>query len=316
MKDKHNNKHNNKHNRKDENNQRDKRKEKYISFNRKVKRFYITHDISPRFYRSTQSKITNILTSEKDVDYIECNYGGAVCLFIKKKDVEIAKGTMLYCHGGGYNTGDLEYCKILGGKLAKVSKMNVISFLYPLTPENPYPTQLLTAVKVYKDVLLEFGEIDVIAGDSAGGHLALSLVQKIKNTDISMPKKLILMSPWTDLTLSGESYKTKKDVDVSLTPEYMEYIRKCFCKTNDYKSPLISPVFANFTNFPKTLIQVGTDEILLWDSLMLFDNMRKYNVNVKIDIHEKAGHVFQMFPEKVMPQEAKAMIEIEKFLLN
>lgn len=291
-------------------------KQKYILFNNKIKKFYVKHEISPRLHRKTQSNLTNIITSEKDVDYTECSYGNAAGLMMKRKNIEKTVGTILYCHGGGYNTGDLSYCKILGSKLAKVSNMNVIAFLYPLTPENPYPSQLLHAMKVYREIAEEFGEITAIVGDSAGGHLALGMLQKIRNSDMPMPKKAIFMSPWTDLTLSGESYVTKKNVDVSLTPLYMEFIRKCFCKMEKYESPLISPLFADFSGFPKTLIQVGTDEILLDDSVRLSENMKKFGVEVEFEVYEGVGHVFQMFPEKVMPQEGEAMVAISDFLLN
>lgn len=106
------------------------------------------------------------------------------------------------------------------------------------------------------------------------------------------------MSPWTDLTASGQSYETKKDVDPVLDAGYIGEMVHNYAEGQDLKEPLISPLFGDFTEFPSTYIQVGSNEVLLEDSMMLHEKMVKANVPVRIDVFDGMWHVFQMSPFK------------------
>lgn len=133
------------------------------------------------------------------------------------------KYVILYCHGGGYSTGSRLYARTLTGKLAMSTSMDVLSFDYRLAPEHPYPAALDDAMKVWNYLmLLGYGARDVIlAGDSAGGNLALTLTLKLKKEKRLMPRGLVLMSPWTDLTSSGKSHQTKAKIDPVLNAAYL-----------------------------------------------------------------------------------------------
>ncbi len=210
------------------------------------------------------------------------------------------KYIILYCHGGGYSTGSSLYARTLTSKLAMSTSMDVLSFDYRLAPENPYPAATQDAMRVWNYLmLLGYGARDIIvAGDSAGGNLALSLTLKLKEEGRLLPRGLVLMSPWTDLTSSGKSHQTKADIDPVLNAAYLEDMIQNYAAGQNLEDPYISPLFGEYEGFPPTYIQVGGNEILLDDSAMLYRKMLKANVSVKLDTFEGMWHVFQMSPFK------------------
>ena len=210
------------------------------------------------------------------------------------------KYVILYCHGGGYSTGSSLYARTLTGKLAMSTSMDVLSFDYRLAPEHPYPAAMQDAMQVWNYLmLLGYGARDIIlAGDSAGGNLALSLTLKLKEEERLLPRGLVLMSPWTDLTSSGKSHASKADIDPVLNAAYLEEMIRNYASDQDLKNPLISPLYGAYEGFPPTYIQVGGNEILLDDSVRLYKKLLKANVSVKLDVFKGMWHVFQMSPFK------------------
>jgi acetyl esterase/lipase len=176
--------------------------------------------------------------------------------------------------------------------------MDVLSFDYRLAPEYPYPAALQDAVKAWNYLmLLGYGARDVIvAGDSAGGNLALSLVFKLKEEERLLPRGLVLLSPWTDLTSSGKSHETRKELDPVLDEAYLERMIQNYAPSENLENPMISPLFGDFSGFPKTYIQAGDNEILLSDAVSLQKKMSRDGVSAKIDIYKGMWHVFQMSP--------------------
>lgn len=210
------------------------------------------------------------------------------------------KYVILYCHGGGYSTGSSLYARTLTSKLAMSTSMDVLSFDYRLAPENPYPAATEDAMRVWNFLmLLGYGARDIIlAGDSAGGNLALSLTLKLKEQGRLLPRGLILMSPWTDLTSSGKSHETKAKIDPVLDAGYLAEMIHNYAPEQNLEDPFISPLFGDYDGFPPTYIQVGGNEILLDDSVMLYKKLLKANVSVKLDKFDGMWHVFQMSPFK------------------
>ncbi len=210
------------------------------------------------------------------------------------------KYIILYCHGGGYSTGSSLYARTLTGKLAASTSMDVLSFDYRLAPEHPYPAATEDAMQVWNYLmLLGYGARDIIlAGDSAGGNLALSLTLKLKEEGRLLPRGLVLMSPWTDLTSSGKSYISKAEIDPVLNGAYLEKMIRNYAEGQELTNPLISPLFGDYVGFPPTYIQVGNNEILLDDSVMLYKKLLKANVSVKLEMFKGMWHVFQMSPFK------------------
>lgn len=210
------------------------------------------------------------------------------------------KYVILYCHGGGYSTGSRVYARTLTTKLAMSTSMDVLSFDYRLAPEHPYPAATEDAMKVWNYLmLLGYGARDVIlAGDSAGGNLALSLALQLKAQKRLLPRGLILMSPWTDLTASGQSHETKAAIDPVLNAGYLAEMTGNYAAEEKLNDPFISPLFGDYEGFPPVYIQVGENEVLLDDSVMLYRKLLHANVSVRLDRFPGMWHVFQMSPMK------------------
>ena len=145
-------------------------------------------------------------------------------------------------------TGSYKYGRTVTTKLATSTFMDVFSFDYRLAPEHPFPGALEDAVKAWDYLmLLGYGARDVIvAGDSAGGNLALALVMKLREEGRILPRGLLLMSPWTDMTLSGDSYESRAEVDPILDRAYIEKAVLSYVKNQETKNPLFLEIFADF----------------------------------------------------------------------
>ncbi len=251
-------------------------------------------------HRQSQDHFGVLLGSNKEVDIKELEIDGIHGEWISVNRAHMKKYIILYCHGGGYSTGSSIYARTLTTKFATSTSMDVLCFDYRLAPEHPYPAATEDAMKIWNDLmLLGYGARDIIvAGDSAGGNLALSLVLKLKQEGRLLPRGVILMSPWTDLTASGKSHVTRAEIDPVLNADYLKEMTTNYAAGEDLKNPLISPLFGNFTGFPPTYIQVGDNEMLLNDATMLHKRMVKANVSVKMDVFKGMWHVFQMSPFK------------------
>ena len=206
---------------------------------------------------------------------------------------------VLYCHGGGYTCGQLGYARILASKLALATGFDVLSFEYRLAPEHPFPAAIEDAVAMWDYLMyMGYGARDVIvAGDSAGGNLALELALKLKEQGRAQPRGLVLFSPWTDMTASGKSYRTCKALDPMLTMEYIAAVREAYTGPDaDWSRPCYSPLFADLRGLPPTLVQVGTNEILKSDSERLVENLQKAGVYAQLEVYPECWHVFQQMP--------------------
>ena len=251
-------------------------------------------------HRQSQDNIGTILGANKEISYEGLSISGIPAEWVSVNRKHMKKYIILYCHGGGYKTGSYKYARTLTSKLASGTSMDVLCFDYRLAPEHPYPAALEDALKVWDYLMhLGYGSRDIIvAGDSAGGNLMLALTLKLKEENRMLPRGLICMSPWTDLTLSGKSHESRKEVDPILTKTYLDSAIEAYALEEDLYNPFISPLFGDFEYFPPTYIQVGDNEILLHDSIYLYKKMLKANVMVKMDVYKGMWHVFQMSPIK------------------
>ena len=161
---------------------------------------------------------------------------------------------------------------------------------------------------------LGYGAKDVVlAGDSAGGNMALVLCLALRRAGRMLPGALLLMSPWTDMTASGASYSERAEADPILTNEYIQAVREAYAPGADYSRPEFSPLFGDFSAFPPALIQVGTHEILYSDSERLAERMKAAGCYCRLEVWENMWHVFQMAPAK---KSAAAMESMAHFLLE
>lgn len=269
----------------------------------------------PEKQRQSQENMGIILKNTKEITYSEFQIENMRAEWVRVNRAHMKKHVILYCHGGGYSAGSCVYARTLTSKLAMATSMDVLCFDYRLAPEHPYPAALEDAIKVWDYLmLLGYGAKDVIvAGDSAGGNLALSLVHILKEEDRMLPVGLVLMSPWTDLTCSGKSHETKAQIDPVLNAEYLDRARYAYAIQRDMTDPKISPLFGDFHGFPPTYIQVGDNEVLYSDAVRLQRRMAAARVSVKLDHFEGMWHVFQMTPIK---KSYMAMDKIAEFIFD
>ena len=265
--------------------------------------------------RHSQDNIGAFWGNTKEVTYTEFQIDNIKAEWTCVNRAHMKKYVILYCHGGGYSAGSCIYARTLTSKLAMSTAMDVLCFDYRLAPEHPYPAAIEDAVRVWDYLmLLGYGARDVIvAGDSAGGNLALALVNKLKATGRLLPRGLVLMSPWTDLTCSGKTHETKADVDPVLDAEYLNRARFAYAGEQDMTDPMISPIFGDFKGFPSTYIQVGDNEMLYSDATKLHRKMASAKVSVRFDHYEGMWHVFQMSPIK---KAYAAMDKIAEFIFD
>ena len=239
------------------------------------------------------------------------NFQGA---WIMPKD-ERRTGVILYLHGGGYTCGSLEYAKGFASTLATECGVRVFCAAYRLAPEHPYPAAVEDAVRAWDYLMYQgYGAGNVtVAGDSAGGNLALVLCRRLRADGRRMPRALLLMSPWTDMTMSGPSYQERAESDPMLTPDYIEAVRRAYAGGRDFRDPDLSPLLGDLSGFPPTLIQVGDHEILYSDAASLGAALRQAQVPCRLEVSAGMWHVFQMFPTR---KAAAAMDSAARFLLE
>lgn len=221
---------------------------------------------------------------------------------------------ILYLHGGGYCFCSPNTHRGLAARLALATPARVLLVGYRLAPEYPFPAALEDALASYF-WLLDEGIVPnqiVIAGDSAGGGLTLASAIRLRDDNAPLPAALVCLSPWTDLTFSGESIRALANVDPVLRWREVPSVRYY---TGDYlpDHPLISPLFADLHALPPTLIHVGSQEILLDDSRRLAEKMRACDVDVTLEIWPGMWHVFQIFAPFV-PEAERSIEKIGAFI--
>lgn len=251
-------------------------------------------------HRQSQDTLGAILGNTKDINYREVDVSGMYGEWVSVNRAHTRKHVILHCHGGGYSTGSSLYARTLTSKLAASASMDVLCFDYRLAPEHPYPAAGEDAMKAWNYLMLMgYGAKDVIlTGDSAGGNMALALTLRLKEEGRLLPGGIVLMSPWTDLTSSGESFETKMDLDPVLNRTYIDRMIRNYAPDRDLRDPLISPLYGNFAGFPPTYVQVGENEILLSDAQRLHRALVEANVPARMDTYPGMWHVFQMSPMK------------------
>lgn len=263
--------------------------------------------------RKGQELLGHLVAPMRGMEWETFDLDGMPAAWCRPERGHDRRHVILYCHGGGYTSGNLGYARILAAKLANCTGYEVLTFEYRLAPEHPFPAPLEDGLKAWDYLMhLGYGARDVtVAGDSAGGNLALILTMAIRDLGRIMPRCLVLFSPWTDLTASGKSYVEKADCDPILTMDYIHAVRGAYAPGRELKSPMLSPLFGDFRGFPPVLIHVGTHELLMSDSVRLRDHLVQAGIPCRLEVWQDMWHVFQMFPLK---RASQAMERVADFL--
>ena len=223
-----------------------------------------------------------------------------------------SSGMILFLHGGGYVCGELDYVNGFGSSLAAENERKVFAPAYRLAPESPYPAALEDVLESYEYLLsCGYGAEDIfLCGESAGGGLVYALLLKLKEKGLPMPRGVIALSPWVDLTFSGKSFLTNKDRDPSLTKERLEYYASLY--GGDALDPFVSPVFGNLEGLPPSIVFVGGAEILLDDSVLLHNTLLEKGNQSRLVVTKDMWHVYTLYDG--LKESQKDMNKIRDFI--
>ncbi len=224
---------------------------------------------------------------------------------------ERRQGVILYLHGGGFTCGDLEYSTGVGSLLAVQTGTRVFCAAYRLAPENPYPAAPDDVLEAYRYLLDKGYDAShiTLCGESAGGGLCYTLCLRLRELGLPMPCGIIAISPWTDLTASGESYTLNRDNDPSMTEELLTFFADSY--TKDRKNPMVSPLFADLTGMPPSLIFVGGDEIMRSDAEEMHKRLLSAGCKSQLITAPERWHAYVLYG---LTEDQKDLSQLNRFL--
>jgi len=225
------------------------------------------------------------------------------------------RSTILYLHGGGYCIGSINTHRGMVTHISAAAGIKSLLIDYRLAPEHPYPAAVEDSTAAYKWLLSQgvaSGDI-IIAGDSAGGGLTVSTLVSLKAKGIPLPAAAVLISPWVDLAMTGDSVISKAEIDPVVTKEGLIEMAEAYMDVTDPRTPLASPLYADLEGLPPMLIHVGTSEILLDDSTRLVDRATKAGVEVTLNAAEGMCHIWHFFTI-MLPEALESINEVAGFV--
>lgn len=262
--------------------------------------------------RARQEKTARIFRLPKQIQCQKVIAHGVPSEWIKSPDS--SSGIILYVHGGAYVLGSVNSHRELIARLVMASKCNSLAINYRLAPENPFPAALEDMIAAYRWLLEEGIDASriVFAGDSAGGGLAIAALIALRDAGIPLPAGAVCLSPWLDLALSGRSIANNAKLDPILSSKILEGYANYYTGTQETTHPLISPLYADLKGLPPISIHVGTNEILLDDSIRFSKQAQQAGVDINLEIWDEMFHVFQLF--SFLPKTPKCMEQISAFI--
>ncbi|HYN33883.1 MAG TPA: alpha/beta hydrolase [Ilumatobacteraceae bacterium] len=253
------------------------------------------------------------LPRPRHVDYIDTLIGGIPAIVATPTAVAPVRH-LLYIHGGAYVVGSPKSHIAMVANLAKRASATATVIEYRLAPEHVYPAAIDDCVAAYRALINDVDPATVtIAGDSAGGGATLSTLVALRDAGDPLPAAAYLLSPWTDLTGSGESVITRAAADPMIDGAKIAKAGRVYAGDVALDDPGVSPLFADLAGLPPMLIQTGMDEVLLSDSTRLADRAREAGVEVTLDLAEGMWHVYPSFA-RMMPEATNALVRAAVFM--
>jgi acetyl esterase/lipase len=230
------------------------------------------------------------------------------------KALDAGSVVVLYLHGGAYALGSINVHREWISRLAIATKTRCLAINYRLAPEHPFPAALDDTLDAYGWLISQGFDASqiIIAGDSAGGGLALAALVSLRDAGDALPAGAICLSPWVDLTLSGDSIRKRSTLDPILHPAVLKTYARYYAGNMPLTHPLISPLYADLRGLPPLLFQVGTDEILLDDAKRIAEVAKGFEVDVTLGIWKGMFHVFHLIP--FLPETKQALTQIADFV--
>jgi acetyl esterase/lipase len=223
-------------------------------------------------------------------------------------------GIILYLHGGAYALGSIHSHREMIARLVLTTNCKALAINYRLAPENPFPAAFEDVIMAYEGVLsggVAPSQI-CIAGDSAGGGLAIATLFALREQGIPLPAGVFCFSPWLDLTLSGDSVLKNMNHDPILSATILQKYVNYYIGNHNATDPLISPLFGDLRGLPPIHIQSGRNEILLDDSVRFYEKARQTGVDVTLKIWDDMFHVFQLF--SFLPETQESTKQVSAFI--
>ncbi len=222
---------------------------------------------------------------------------------------------VLFLHGGSFNAGSIVSHRTLAGNVALAAEARALLIDYRLAPEHPFPAATDDALAAYQWLLAERipPRQIVIAGDSAGGSLALALLVQLRDLRQPLPAAAVCLSPAPDLTFSSESWTFNARKDLMLDARKERKSVEIYLKGADPRGPLASPTFANLAGLPPLLIQVGSQELLLSDAERFAEKARTAGVDVTLEVWPGMQHEWQ-FAADFLPEGRRAIARVGEFV--
>ncbi len=249
-----------------------------------------------------------------DVTVTAAELGGVPTAEITVDGIE-ARHVVLYFHGGVYVMGDAALAADLASQVGRRTDAKVISVDYRLAPEHPYPAAVDDALAAY-EALMDNGNAPsdiVLAGESAGGALAVATLVNARDHELPLPAAAFVMSPYADLTLTGTTMETKSEVDPLMSREALQPRVADYTAGQDAALGLISPIFADLSGLPPLIIQAGSHEVLLDDAVRLARQAATADVEVTLDVTPRVPHVFQAY-HPILDEAVAALDRAGQFL--
>jgi epsilon-lactone hydrolase len=242
--------------------------------------------------------------------------GGVKAFILQPKEIpaENRNRLLVHVHGGGYVYNPGEAGTQEGTLMAAYGGFKVISFDYRMPPDYPYPAAMDDAIAVWKAALqMQKPENMAIFGTSTGGGMTLAMILRAKAEGLPLPAAIAPGTPWSDLTETGDTYKTNEWLDNVLVSYngYLTHAAQLYANGHDLKDPQLSPIYGDFHGFPPTILTTGTRDLFLSNTVRAHRKLRQAGVDAVLEVFEGISHGQYLVPEA--PETKEALAEISRF---
>ena len=257
--------------------------------------------------------VTRLTLPARGVDFTAATRGGVPGEFVATCGLAAAHGTVLYLHGGAWCVHLPALYGTFATKLSAATGLRVLLVDYRLAPEHPFPAAVDDSLAVYRAVVDDAGtRPQAIAGDSAGGNLALVTLMRARDAQLPLPACAVLLSPATDIALGGPSIRYNALADPMFSAGAGDLLPSLYCPGLERTDPLISPLYGDWGGLPPLYFVAGSTEMLLDDSVRAHDRAEQAGTQSRIDVWPSMPHVFPLF--SMLPEARRALGDIVDFI--